>query len=362
LLKGQPQKALAEFQRASELDPQMAAAFFELGRLQVVLSSQNVGSQARDHDILDPGIIALTRAFELEPGNGDYAGWLGRAHHHKGDLERALEYLKKAVELDPQNATALKRMGIIYLEEGQAQQARTSFEGAIAADPRDAGAYFQLGQTLQLLQDPAGARRAYEQAIAADRTRPEPYSSLAKLLAQAGEQEASAQAEADFKRWETFDQELKRRMMAVNQNPSDARALLALGEMYFAVQKWPEALEWFLKSLNIDPKDAHTHLYCGIVRRELEEYEAATNHLKEAEFLAPDSLDPKLELVRLYGATQDEKSLEELLTRIEIEAAQDPEALRAVADVCAEVGFAAQAERLRQRASDVWSAPVEEGR
>ncbi len=351
LLKGSPEKAREEFERAVELDPGMAVAHFELGKLLVHLSSQNVGSASRDHDILDEGIAALHKAFELEPRNDEHAYWLGRAYHLKDDAEEAMDYLRQALALNPESGAAWRRLGIIQLEDADSpkEQAKESFLKAIECDPRDAGAHFQLAQTLELLDDETGARQEYKLATEHDRTQPEPYGSLARLLAKAGDEEGAKQAQADFDRWSNYDKELKRRMVAVNQNPVDAKALLALGEMYYAVEKWQDALEWFLKSLNIDSKNALAHLYCGIVRRELQDYEQATHHLKESEFLEPDSLEPKLELVRLYAAMQDEKSLSEVVAKVETEGAQDMEALRRMAEVCRETGRDADAQRLTEK-------------
>ncbi len=368
LLKGDPEKARSEFERATQLDPKMSEGHYELGKLLVHLSSQNVGSQSRDHDVLDRGLAALSRALELEPKNDDHAYWLGRGYHLKKDNRKALEFLEQAVELNPKNALAWKRLGLVQFDDEKVELARDSFRKAIEVDPADAGSYFQLGLALESLEDLAGARAAFERSIEIDRTQPEPYYKLSQLLARADDPEGALRAEADFQRWSKFDGDLKRRMKAVNQNPGDAQALLAVGEMYFAAAQatgqqgtWKEALEWFLKSINIDPKDPHAHLYGGIVRRELKEYEAALNHLKEAEFLAPDSLEPKLQLVRLYAQTQDAAALEELVQKVEAEAALDGEALQELGLVCQEVGRTGEAERLLEKARALRAAAKVEG-
>jgi hypothetical protein len=79
----------------------------------------------------------------------------------------------------------------------------------------------------------------------------------------------------------------------------------------------------------------------------------------ESEFLAPDNLDPKLELLRLYALTKDEKSLGEKLAAVEEAAAEDGEALYALAEVCAEIARAEDAQRLfgKAAAKGVTSAP-----
>ena len=132
--------------------------------------------------------------------------------------------------------------------------------------------------------------------------------------------ECEARANTGMESWRAYDEKLQRRRRAVNQNPGDAAAVRRLGQMYFDVGKWEEALEWFVKAIHIDPKDGLAHLYCGAARRQLGDHENALNHLKEAEFLAPDYLDPKLELLRLYADTEDEAAAKELVTAVEIPA------------------------------------------
>src|SRR5262249_28787245 len=184
LLKGDPEKARDEFERATTLDPKMAQAFYELGKLEFHLSSKVVGSSARDLEIVDKGIAALSKAVELDPKNDDYVYWLGRAYAvpGKSDTATATKCLAKAVELIPKNAHAWKTLGIVQIGESKTEEARDSFQKSIAADPTDAGAYFQLGMTLQLLNDQAGARAAYEKSVEIDPTVSDVYGKLVNLL------------------------------------------------------------------------------------------------------------------------------------------------------------------------------------
>jgi tetratricopeptide (TPR) repeat protein len=350
LVKSDPEKARAEFERAIELDPKMADAHFELGKLLVLKSSANVGSTTRDRDILDAGIAALARASELVPENDDYAYWLGRAYDIGNQKDKALEHLRRAVELNPENGAAHKRLGMVHMEDSALEVARDCFQKAIECEPDDAGAHYQLGQVLELLADEPGARAAYERAIELDRSKPEPYLQLSKILAKQGDEEGAARNEEEFKRWSKFDRDLDALSMAVGQNPQNAAALVKLGEQFFAVQKWPEALEWFQRAIHLEPRNVQAHFYCGIIQRKLGNHAAATNHLKEAEFLEPDSLDPKLELVRLYAETKDEAALVDVLAQIEEEAQRDALAMLALGLVCDEIGRPADAKRFLEHA------------
>lgn len=353
LLKGDPEKAAQEFQRATELDPEMAEAHFELGKLRLHLSSQTIGSQARDLDVLESGLASMERAVELDPKQAYYWFWLARGNFRRDQDQTAkpIEMLRKALELDPDNGPAWKLLGRVQIQAGDNAAARQSLETAAQKMPKDGNSRFYLGNVLEVLGENEAARTVYEESIRLDPSNAKAYESLVKVCAKLGDAEGEARANAGLAAWSEYQQKLNRRRVAVNRDPSDGAAVRRLGEAYFEVGKWDEALEWFMKAIHIDPKDALAHLYCGVARRNLEDFENALNHLKEAEFLAPDNLDPKLELLRLYTLTKDDKGFAETLTATEEAAAADGYALFALGETCQELERAEEAQRLLGKAA-----------
>jgi predicted Zn-dependent protease len=349
-VRGELAMAEAELERAVELDGSLSEAYFQLGKLRVGLSSRNVGSTVREPETLAKGLAALARAAELEPSNDEYAYWLGRARHIAKDLPGAREALERATELNAGNAEAWKRLGMVHLDEAHLEQARDAFQAAVAIDPPEAGALFQLGQTLELLEDLDGARAAYQRSIEADRTNAGPYGALAKLLAKQGDEAGAAEAETQHEYWKGYEEKLSRRMVAAKQQPDDAATLRRLAEMFLIAEKWGEAADWSLKSINIDSSDHLAHLYRGVALRHLGELDASLPHLKEAEFLGPEYIEPKLELLRLYGDQQDASAFAELLATVEEAAAADGLSLHDLAVVCREYGREEDAGRLSGKA------------
>lgn len=361
LLKGEPEKAAKEFERASTLDPAMAEAHFELGKLNLHLSSQTIGSQARDLDVLERGLASMRKACELEPANDYFWFWLARGHFQKDKDQTAqpIEMLQKALALNSESGPAWKLLGRVQIQAGDMQAASESLAKAAELMPKDGNSRFHLGTTLEVLGKTEEARAAYEESIRLDPSNAKTYESLIKVCAKLGDTEGEARANAGLEAWGEYQQKLNRRRLMVNQNPRDGAAVRRLGEAYFEVAKWDDAVEWFMKAIHIDETDSLAHLLCGVARRNLEDYENALNHLKEAEFLAPDNLDPKLELLRLYALTKDEKSLAESLAGVESAAAEDGASLYALGEVCAELARAEDAQRLFGKAAalGVTSAP-----
>ena len=355
LVRGDTREAEGEFERAVELDPELAAAHFDLGQLRVqfageVVDSTEMAFARKNLEMLERGIASIQRAVELEPKNDEYVLWLGRAYHQADDLANARRCLEKAVELDPENSDAFKRLGMVYVAIPETELARAAFEKALALDPKDANGSFQLGQVLEVQRDLAGARAAYERAIANNPTQPEYYRKLMTVEERLGDTAASAATEKELQRWTEYEAKLKRRERVVNKSPHDATALRRLGEVYLEGERWKMAAEWCTKAVRADPLDAQAHLCCGIARRHLEDYEMAEKHLREAEFRDPKLLDPELELVRLYAATRDEKSLLAVVDKVERTAVADGASLFDLGSVCAEVGRASDAERLLAKA------------
>lgn len=356
LVRGERKQAEGELERALALDPELAQAHFLLGQLRVGFSTEVVDSTQmsfarRNLELLQQGIASLQRATELEPTNDDYAAWLGRAYHQADDLANARRWLEKATELDPTNPEAHKRLGMVYMAIPETELARSTFEKAMQLEPQDANSPFHLGQLLEVQRDWPGARAAYERAIANNPTQPEFYRKLMVVLERLGDEEAVRAAEVQLQRWTEFEAKLERRQRAVSRTPKDPAALRRLGQAYLEGERWRMAVEWCSKAVLFDPKDVDAHLCCGIARRELEEYEMAEKHLREAEFRAPDLLDAKLELLRLFAASENDAALAELLAKVEREAAADGASLFDLAGVCKEIGRAEDSQRLFAKAA-----------
>jgi tetratricopeptide (TPR) repeat protein len=293
----------------------------------------------------------LQRACELEPTNDQYLFHLGRAHYLKDDMEGALAHLGKAVELNPKFVGAWKALGKAQVDSGLTEAGRDSYLRALESNPGDAGAHFLLAQALEVLGDLPAARAAYEKSIELDPSVYEVHGRLAQVCGKLGDSEGEAKAQAGMQQWMAYNERFKRRLDAVNERPGDAVAVRRMGEMYYEIGQWEKALDLFLRAIHIDTRDWRAHLYSGVARRHLKDYVYSMHHLREAEFFAPDVLDPKLELMRLYKESGDEAALRKLLDTTELEASEDGDSLYFMAEVCREIGLEEDAKRLFEKAA-----------
>jgi TolB-like protein/DNA-binding winged helix-turn-helix (wHTH) protein len=135
-------KALAEVNRALELDPDLADAY--LARGLIYWTHRNGFPHER-------AIREIKHAIELDPNLAEAHHWLGTIFLHVGLLDEAEQELHTALQLEPTNMGARYRIAVVLLDEGKPQQAVADLEGTRPFVPdlwayQMAFALFQLGR------------------------------------------------------------------------------------------------------------------------------------------------------------------------------------------------------------------------
>jgi tetratricopeptide (TPR) repeat protein len=198
--QNKPQEALPYFQKALETNDtaEIRAAYG--------ISLQSAGK-------LDEAIMAYQKAMSQDPGNADYAYYLGTAYHQKKDMPKAEAAYKKALSLKPdytdaKNAlasiaqqaasadldkaieaynnknypTAMTLIGQVLVQNAEdpmahyykglildAQKkpslAAQSYQKATQYNPQFSDAYYALGVALDNAKDSRGARSAFEKFL-----------------------------------------------------------------------------------------------------------------------------------------------------------------------------------------------------
>lgn len=170
------------------------------------------------------------------------------------DPENAAEHFGRAVQANPQYVPALVGRGEALLALGERQDALASFEAAVAANP-DLAALKSRIEVLRFrgLQDDVAAARkaaeagrldearaAYNRALAASPGSPFLLRELAQVERRAGDVPAA----------------MEHAQQAVEIEPSDARSLVLLGELYEDQEDVTRAVETYEAALAIEPDPA----------------------------------------------------------------------------------------------------------
>jgi eukaryotic-like serine/threonine-protein kinase len=149
--------ALAQYQKATELDPNFAMAYLGIGNVYI---SYGEVEEARFY---------LTRAFELRDHSnerekleitGDYYAFV------TGEQEKALQFRQEYARNYPRRATAFNSLGAGYANLGKYEQAADAYRKAIGIEPGDIAPNANLPQVLMALQQFEEARQVIERAQA----------------------------------------------------------------------------------------------------------------------------------------------------------------------------------------------------
>jgi tetratricopeptide (TPR) repeat protein len=119
-------------ERALALNPNLAAAHSQMGRIKRQVDFDFVGSKA-----------SIQRAIALEPGNPEIVRQASASEAMFGRFDEALRLARRAVELDPLNANGWENLGEWEFFNGQLDKAAADCKKAVEMD-RDVspGHYF----------------------------------------------------------------------------------------------------------------------------------------------------------------------------------------------------------------------------
>lgn len=118
-----PPEAVPLLKRAVALEPEIAAAHYELGKALIAT------------DDLEGAIAAFRRTTELLPEYASAWGNLGAALGEAQRLDESTEALTRAVALDPLSHALHSNLGVALRDQGRLEEARAHLEKAVAIAP-----------------------------------------------------------------------------------------------------------------------------------------------------------------------------------------------------------------------------------
>ena len=121
--RGEYEKALERFKRASEREPHDPEVIYFLGLAY---------SRLKDYP---SAITAFERVLKLDPKNRKVRYELGMAYFLSGDYERAAGSLKRARKDDPSNPMVLLYLGVAYMSLGRDKEAAKALRACIEMNP-----------------------------------------------------------------------------------------------------------------------------------------------------------------------------------------------------------------------------------
>ncbi len=147
---GDPNKALAEFEKILARDPNFILAHYDLA------------VAYRDLGMIEKAIGQYEKTLALNPGFPEALSNLGGYYFRSEKLNKAVELFKKAVHVYPNFIQALSNLGSALNKQGHPDEALRFLKKALALDPEFAIANFNLGNSLFALNRMDEARDMFE--------------------------------------------------------------------------------------------------------------------------------------------------------------------------------------------------------
>jgi tetratricopeptide (TPR) repeat protein len=238
---------IAEFRKATELDPKLADAFFNLGA--AYMEKHDYGS----------AIVPLKRALEINQELPAAHQLLGYALLAEGYAAEAIPHLEQVGAQDV--------LAIAQLETGHLQEAIINFKAALAKRPNDPDLLYYLGHASGLL-----SKNSIDALIATQPDSARAHQALGEnyfVLRQ------MPQAEKEFRE-------------ALRLRPELPGLHLELGQVYANTAQWPKAEEEFRAEAKLQPGSAEAAYRLGATLLQQGKTQEAFAELKRSNVLKPD--------------------------------------------------------------------------
>ena len=147
---GDPEKAIAEFEKILAKNPNYILAHYDLA------------VAYRDQGMLDKAIAQYEKTLELNPNFPEALSNLGGYYFRSGKLDKAVKLFKKAVQTYPNFIQALSNLGTALNKQGRPEEAVTHLKKALVLDPEFGIANFNLGNALFALNRLDEAQEVFE--------------------------------------------------------------------------------------------------------------------------------------------------------------------------------------------------------
>lgn len=259
--------AIAEFQRAVELEPSAGELHHRLG---VALLESEKYEQAK---------APLMRAVQLQPGEVSWQLPVAKVLYRSGDSKGAIEALKAVVSGTPSPAD-------VKVARALMDQIADPFAGF----PQAARGTLEQGiQWLQVADVPQQAIISFEEIL-------HDYPDLAVVHALLG---------LAYQRIDDAGRAVDELKRAIELAPEDGKAHLYLGELYLSHQRPRQGREELERALSLNPLLDDAYLRLGDLALDRRDYVTALKLFRTLVALAPESIAARGKLALVYQLEGD---------------------------------------------------------
>jgi tetratricopeptide (TPR) repeat protein len=260
--------ASKDLDKAIHFNPNYTEAYIESG---------NVNLEMRK---IDPAMENFTKAYELEPGNYEVIKQLSTLYFNNRQFQKAIDLSQKCNSCPD----ADRIMGMSYYNLEDYGKAVTLLQKAISTNDKDAEAAYTLGRTYIELENEKNAIPQYQMAITIEPTRnvwiyelgliyynQEDYKNALKYFNMAGDKGYTKTNDyyenIGFAQLYTGDTEngLTTLNGILNKKPNNKELINNIAYAMYETKRYDDALVYYQKLLQLNPKDAPSLFMAGMV-------------------------------------------------------------------------------------------------
>lgn len=183
--------------------------------------------------------IQFRNAVQVDPNFAAARYELARTYLHLQDWNSAYRELNRTIDLQPQNYEARMELAKLLIRSGQLKPAEEQLDDLTLHQPDNPDVHLTKGSLLAAQQELPEAIQELQKSISLDEHRGDIYLQLALLQLKNNE---VGTAELSFKR-------------AIAVTPQPSLPEMALGAFYQSQRRFPEAEKQFRGAIDVDPKN-----------------------------------------------------------------------------------------------------------
>jgi tetratricopeptide (TPR) repeat protein/glycosyltransferase involved in cell wall biosynthesis len=284
--QGDVAEACSLYEQAIAVNPDCAVAYLNLG---IALEERGKETGAN----YDRAIANYQRAIDLDPNYVDALHNLGYASIRQGRIADAIAYYDRAMAVQPDLAETLIGLGSSLQQQDKLDEALAVCQQAIQQLPFHAGAHCNLGIVLHKQGKIVDAIACYQQALSLQPDFPEALNNLGKALEEAGNM---AEAIDCYRR-------------AIELKPGNVNPLNGLGKALHNGGQFADAVTCYSQAVQFNATNPESHLNLGLalllsgeLQRGFSEYEWRLL-IKEKQFPCHNFIQPIWDGKDLEGKT-----------------------------------------------------------
>ncbi len=304
LRDGEAKKALAEFEKALELDPNNAEALLNISAIH-----QSEGKS-------DLALHFVQRALAVDPNSTGALAQLGEIRRDEGQLDEAIRLFIEALAIDDSQPSLFMGAGDVLQRAGHFDEAVAAFEHVLELEPDSFKARYNLGVTYSNMGRIEEAVAIYEQALELspkDPEAPAARNNLGALLLAQGD----------------VDRALEHFEAALKAAPFNVESRYNAAILYLEKARTEEAITLLEEAAKLEPNHEQVNLRLGMAYLEAGRGEDAYKSLLLVRRLYPRDWAATLGLAVLHARAQEHDTAKELLTEALNQGGEDAKAAAA---------------------------------